>query len=121
MGFVYTRSMARDPLELLSAATGFEWDVANAQKLWDRHRVSWLEAEQALMNRSLVVPDPEHSLRELRFVALGKTDDARPLFLVFTIRANRIRVISARDMNRKERGAYGKDAEAPEEDSGLSE
>jgi uncharacterized DUF497 family protein len=47
--------------------------------------------------------DEKHSQKETRFFALGHTDSGRLLFVVFTIRNNLIRVISARNMNRKER------------------
>jgi uncharacterized DUF497 family protein len=47
-----------------------------------------------------------HSKTEKRFYALGRTDSKRTLFIVFTVRNSLIRVISARDMNRKEREGY---------------
>jgi len=56
----------------------------------------------------LVLPDPRHSDAELRFHALGKTSEARRLHITFTLRdaGQFIRVISARDMHRKERVIY---------------
>ena len=86
---------------------GFDWDVGNAQKNWARHEVSPLECEQVFFNRPLLTVDNEkHSQRETRFFSLGKTDAGRLLFISFTVRKRRIRVISARDMSRKERDVY---------------
>ena len=91
-------------LDWLSECRGFEWDEGNADKNWTKHRVSPLECEQVFLNLPLVIADdPQHSQVESRYYALGQTDAGRRLFVVFTIRADRIRVISARDMNRKER------------------
>lgn len=90
--------------------TGFEWDAGNARKSADKHSVSQAEAEQTFFNEPLLlVPDVKHSNQEPRFHALGKTDDGRLLHITFTIRAagTLIRVISARDMHRKERTFYG--------------
>jgi uncharacterized DUF497 family protein len=86
---------------------GFDWDEGNIRKNWEKHRVSVLECEHIFFNRPLVVRgDEPHSEREPRYYALGKTDSGRLLFLVFTIRGDKIRVISARDMNKKERRKY---------------
>jgi len=58
-------------------------------------------------NRPLIVKyDMEHSAAEIRYYALGRTDDSRLLFAVFTIRNDLIRVISARDMTQAERRRY---------------
>lgn len=67
------------------------------------------ECEQVFFNQPLVVAeDVKHSLDELRFYALGRTDTDRRLYVVFTLRGTLIRIISARDMNRKERVVYGR-------------
>jgi uncharacterized protein len=90
-----------------SKATEFEWDAANAEKNWLRHRVSPAECEQVFFNCPLVVDEDElHSREELRYYALGQSDAGRPLFVVFTFRGERVRVISARDMTRRERKEY---------------
>lgn len=95
------------PKRLLSA-TGFEWDAGNLEKNWLKHGVSPLECEEIFFNQPFIVaPDEKHSQKEERFYALGRTDSERHLFLVFTIRGKKIRVISARDMNKKERKIYG--------------
>ena len=89
--------------------TGFDWDAGNQDKNWIKHRVSKRECEELFFNLPLVVVDDDkHSQREPRFYALGKTNINRQLFVSFTIRENLIRVISARDMSRKEREIYAK-------------
>jgi uncharacterized DUF497 family protein len=95
-----------DPLD---ACSGFEWDEANADKNRERHRVSSEEAEDVFFNEPLVVRnDIRHSRREKRHYALGQTGGRRYLFVAFTIHRSLVRVISVRDMNRREKDAYGK-------------
>jgi uncharacterized DUF497 family protein len=93
--------------EVLRKCTGFEWDEGNLLKNWEKHKVSASECEQIFFNRPLVtLPDETHSTVEPRYYALGQTDAARFLFIVFTVRNNLVRVISARDMNRRERKVF---------------
>lgn len=93
--------------ERLGECEGFQWDAGNSAKIWERHRVTPGECEELFFNRPLVVGEGErHSEHEERFYALDQTDAGRRLFLVFTLRGRRIRVISARDMSRKERRVY---------------
>jgi uncharacterized DUF497 family protein len=93
----------------LNACTGFEWDEANAHKNWERHRVTPEEAEDVFFNEPLVVrSDVRHSKREKRYYALGQTSGGRRLFVAFTIRHTLFRVITVRDMNRREMDAYAK-------------
>ena len=92
-----------------AAVTGFDWDEGNARKSVAKHDVSQAEAEQIFFNEPLLVlHDQRHSKQEQRWHALGKTDEDRLLHVAFTVRgAGRlIRIISARDMHRKERGFY---------------
>ena len=89
---------------------GFDWDEGNARKSAEKHSVSQGEAEQVFFNEPLLLlPDRKHSDKEQRFHALGKTQDGRLLHVTFTLRdgGKLIRVISARDMHRKERMFYG--------------
>ena len=91
----------------LATATGFEWDDGNAPKVAARHGVEPGESEQAFFVEPFVVSfDGAHSEREARWRALGQTLAGRNLFLVFTMRGTRIRVIAARDMNLRERRIY---------------
>ena len=88
---------------------GFQWDFGNARKSADKHGVRQAEAEQAFFNEPLlVVEDIGHSRSEPRFYALGVTDVGRRLHVTFTLREKDtwIRIISARDMSRKERSRY---------------
>ena len=98
-----------DPEELLANCTGFDWDEGNLLKNWEKHAVSGSECEQIFFNRPLVAePDAKHASGEPRYYVLGQTDSGRRLFLVFTVRGRLIRVISAREMSRKERREYEK-------------
>lgn len=93
----------------LSVVVGFQWDDGNARKSQTKHGVSQGEAEQVFFNQPLLLlDDRRHSCLEPRYHALGRTDDDRRLHITFTLRANEtlIRVISARDMSRKERQTY---------------
>ena len=91
----------------LAKCEGFEWDTGKSEKIRKRHRVTPAECEQVFFNQPLVIDNDEaHSVDELRFYALGRTDAARLLFVVFTIRGRLIRVISTRDMSRGERRIY---------------
>ena len=88
---------------------GFDWDSGNFRKSADKHDVSQSEAEQLFFNAPLLLlPDNRHSQKESRYHALGQTDTARQLHVTFTLRkgGTLIRVISARDMHRKERAIY---------------
>ncbi len=87
----------------------FEWDEGNSEKNWILHQVTRQETEQVFFNRPLVVDDDVlHSDSEARFYALGRTDAGRLLFVVYTLRGEppRLRVISARDMEPRERREY---------------
>ena len=89
--------------------TEFEWDDGNSLKNWVRHNISMQECEEAFFNLPLYfAPDFVHSETEERYYILGQTDRSRKIFIAFTIRGTRIRVISARDMSRKEREVYSK-------------
>lgn len=100
--------------EILADCTGFQWDAGNADKNLVLHRVSQGETEQMFFNRPvLVAPDHAHSTREPRFAALGRTNANRLLAVVFTIRGARVRVISARDMSRRERKLYEREENTP--------
>ena len=95
---------AGDPL---GECVGFDWDESNAAKNWERHKVTPEEAEDVFFQEPLIVRgDSRHSSSEKRFRAIGCTSRGRLLFIAFTIRRNLIRVISARDMNRREVEEY---------------
>ena len=93
---------------ILSKIAGFDWDDGNTRKN-EKHGVTMAETEQVFFNVPLLLlEDPGHSRDEPLLYALGKTDDGRALHITFTLRKSGmlIRVISARDMHRKERAIY---------------
>jgi hypothetical protein len=95
---------AGDPL---GECVGFDWDESNIAKNWERHRVTPEEAEDVFFQEPLVVQsDTRHSSREKRYRAIGRTSRGRLLFVAFTVRRKLIRVISVRDMNRREAEEY---------------
>ncbi len=94
----------------LEDSEGFQWDKGNIEKNWLKHNVLSTECEQAFFNEPLIVADDvKHSQKENRWFVLGRTDLDRKLFIVFTIRNKLIRVISARDMTKKEREIYNEE------------
>ena len=89
---------------ILADCIGFDSDEGNSEKNWILHQVSRNECEQVFFNAPIIVGDDIfHSQSEFRWFLLGKTDNKRQLFIVFTIREKLIRIISARDMSKKER------------------
>ena len=88
---------------------GFEWDAENSRKNGLKHSVSNGESEEVFFNRPLLVAaDAAHSQGEARHFALGRTNEGRLLFVAFATRGTKMRVISARDMSRRERASYAK-------------
>ena len=86
--------------------SGFDWDAGNKEKSL-KHGVHASECEQVFFNEPLVIlDDSKHSVAEDRFAAFGQTDLGRRLVVIYTPRGTLIRVISARDMNRREREFY---------------
>ena len=88
-------------------STGFEWDAGNLNKNSAKHDVTCREAEEIFFNQPLIIaPASTHSRAEPRFRVLGRTNQNRLLHLNFTPRGDKLRIISARPMNRKERTIY---------------
>lgn len=89
-----------------STLEGFGWDSANLKHI-KKHDVDYRECEEAIFNKPFLVnKDDVHSHVEERYQALGKSNEERLLFLVFTMRKSSIRIVSARDQNKKERKKY---------------
>ena len=110
---IYTAEM----MDELSRCRGFQWDQGNAEKNWIAHRVTQAECEQVFPGKALLVArDARHGQQEPRYYALGETDAGRRLFVVFAIRGKLVRVISARDMSRRERQVYEQAKEAEDTD-----
>lgn len=98
-----------DDIKILNQCVGFQWDSGNLQKNWIKHNVTQIECEQVFFNDPLLLfEDYKHSHTEVRYYLLGKTHANRKMFIVFTVRKNSIRIISARDMHKKEREIYVK-------------
>ena len=97
----------------LERIEGFEWDAGNRGKNL-KHGVTDGEAEQVFFGAPLLIlEDRRHSATEPRYHALAQTMGGRRVHVAFTMRdgSRRIRVISARDMHRKERASYETKAE----------
>ena len=95
-----------DCLEL-DNITGFDWDDGNLYKNEKKHGITWQEIEEVFFNQPLLISeDIKHSENECRCFALGVTNKKIKLFISFTKRGDKIRVISARVMNKKERNRY---------------
>ena len=87
----------------------FIWDKGNFDKNWLKHRVTNRESEEVFFDKNKkIAEDRFHSDKEERYIILGKTKGKRLLFIVFTLRGKKVRIISARDMNKKERSLYEK-------------
>lgn len=94
-------------MKILKRALTFEWDHGNRGKNFKKHKVADQECEEVFFDpKKKVLRDPLHSGREERFILLGKTKMERLLFVVFTMRRDKIRIISARDLNKRERHLY---------------
>ena len=81
----------------------FQWDKGNQNKNVTKHQISNLEAEQIFFDRNKkILKDPLHSDKEKRFIILGTVKENKKLFIAFTLRGKKIRIISARKLNKKE-------------------
>ena len=86
---------------------GFDWNKANKQKNLVKNKVHYKECEEVFFNKPLIFfQDEKHSLKEKRYGVFGQTNNKRRLTIIFTIRNNKVRVISARVQNKKERKQY---------------
>jgi uncharacterized protein len=94
-------------MRIFAEAAGFEWDAGNREKSLKKHGVSNTECEEVFADeRRAVREDVKHSAEEKRHYLIGTTKRGRLLFISYTIRNTMIRVISARDINKKERKLY---------------
>ncbi len=91
----------------LNKISGFEWDEGNIDKSYQKHGITIREAEEAFLDKHVFLQaDIKHSEKEKRFIAINKTTKNKMLFSIFTIRDRKIRIISARVANEKERRLY---------------
>ncbi|HUC90088.1 MAG TPA: BrnT family toxin [Patescibacteria group bacterium] len=94
-------------MRILPELIAFQWDEGNVAKNFDKHGVTTQEAEEVFANEPFVTAeDVKHSAVEQRFYGLGRTKTNREIFVAFTIRDKKVRIISIRDMKKKERLAY---------------
>jgi uncharacterized protein len=92
---------------IIDVPNEFLWDKGNTGKNFLKHKVTDQECEESFFDqKKKIFRDVLHSNNENRFILLGKTKGGRILFIVFMLRQEKVRVISARDLNRKERHLY---------------
>jgi uncharacterized DUF497 family protein len=84
----------------------FDWDYGNQTKSLKKHGITAIEAEEVFLRLNIIIPDQRHSHTEARFNMYGPTAKGKILFIAFTIRENRVRIISARNTDKKERQYY---------------
>jgi len=89
----------------LSSIFDFEWDKGNLEHL-KKHNIEYNECEDVFYNSPVFFVDEKHSQDEERFLAYGITNDEKLLTLIFTIRNTKVRIISARNQNKKEKQIY---------------
>lgn len=90
----------------------FDWDGGNVQKNWIKHKIKHTESEEIFFNTPLLLfPDPKHSEKEERYIALGQSKKGLWLFVSYTVRGKKLRIISARLQSKKERLMYEKEIE----------
>lgn len=94
-------------MKLIKDIPEFDWDKGNKDKNWEKHLVKNEESEEAFFDeKKKILKDALHSGKEKRYILLGKTKNGKILFIVFTIRNGKIRIISARNLNKKEVHLY---------------
>ena len=94
-------------MELLKEPLHFQWDAGNKEKNLKKHGVTNEECEEAFFDpHKRILPVAQSAVGELRYLVVGRTRHGRLLFVVFTLRQHAIRVISARDLNKKECRLY---------------
>ena len=95
-------------VDVLKGVVGFDWNEANIEHIAE-HDVTPDEAEEVFSDEENILDeDIEHSIIENRFLIIGKTEKGRLLYQIFTRRGDKIRVISSRDINKKEVHLYEK-------------
>lgn len=96
-------------MKVINKSISFEWDSGNINKNLEKHLISAEVSEEPFGDPSLLTfPDPTHSKIEDRYHLIGKTKLGDTLFITYTLRKDKIRIISARVANKKERSLYEK-------------
>lgn len=100
-------------MKVLPKPVSFDWDKGNIGKNFAKHDVTDKESEQIFLNEpNFIFEDEKHSISERRYMIWGITNTGRKLTAIFTMRGKKIRVISARDINRKEKRVYEEKSKA---------
>lgn len=90
-------------MQIIPSPLAFQWDHGNTDKNFDKHQVTNQECEEVFFDQDKkILKDSLHSGSEDRRILIGCTKLSRPLFIVFTVRQSKVRIISARDLNKKE-------------------
>ncbi len=91
----------------LTKILGFDWDQGNIDKSYKKHGITPNESEEIFLDEEVKIEkDVKHQQQEKRFIAIGKTTEKKILFVIFTVRRDKIRIISGRLANKKEREVY---------------
>ena len=101
--FIYNKFMRQ-----FNQAIDFQWDQGNDLKNWKKHYVTKQEVEEVFSGFTIGFPDEKHSNGEKRYCIIGRSKANRILFIIYTLRANKTRVISARPSSKFERNLYEK-------------
>lgn len=93
----------------LNKISGFQWDRWNIDKSYNKHGITPNETEEVFLDEDVKIEkDIKHQEQEKRFIAIGKTTENKILFVIFTIRVDKIRIISGRMANKNEKEVYQK-------------
>lgn len=94
-------------MKVLPKLLSFEWDVGNIDKNFEKHLISSNVSEEPFKDESLIIfPDSTHSKNEDRYHLIGQTEQNTVLFITYTLRQDKIRIISARIADKQERKIY---------------
>ncbi|MFH0947755.1 MAG: BrnT family toxin [Elusimicrobiota bacterium] len=94
-------------METIPIPIEFEWDKNNTKHIKERHRIEPYECEQVFFDVFFIIsPDSKHSQQEQRYLVSGRAKSGKVIIVVFTIRKDKIRVITARPADGKERRIY---------------
>lgn len=105
--YIHNATIEKEDGRMIKNVIGFEWDNGNKGKNFLKHSIKDEECEEIFFDyKKKILTDKIHSGKEERHILIGKTKKQKLIFLVFTIRKNKIRVISARDLNKKEYKLY---------------
>ncbi len=97
-------------MRIVKDAVAFEWDKGNSDKP-KKHGLALEETEEAFFDgHKIIFTDWKHSKAEPRITLLGKTKKGKLLNITYTVRNNKIRIITARPINKKEVKLYEESA-----------